>query len=650
MTSLIDYLGYILVSITGFIFRLFPISADLWIARRLGVIIYWLGGKRRRIAYLNIKAAMGKDRSPREIKRIIKRVYQNLTQTLVEVLTFPRIDKAYVDKFIKFEGIENLKKAKASGKGIIFLTAHYGDWELFSIAGGLIGYRMLVLAREQKHSHLNGLINKYRELTGSKVIKKGFAIKDMLLALRDNEIIGMLVDQDAGKKGVFVDFFGRKTSFAHGPISFALKTDATVLPTFIVREKGPYHRIIIERPIQVDKTENREKDVAHGLQKFAKTLEFYIRQRPEQWLWVHKRWKSTPTRKILILNDGRAGHLNQSIAVAEIIQKYRKDNGFQSDDTQYKVVDVNFKNSASRCLFNAGSAFSAPYCQGCAKCLKFCLTKKSYENIIAEYADIVISCGSSLEKVNLFLAKELRAKNIIIMKPSLSGLGKFKLVIAPRHDRLKEGKNVIITEGAPNRMNEKKLKSDGIVLAGKINLPGKIRIGVLIGGDSPEYKLPIDVVNKVIDQLISLAGEIDADLLVTTSRRTPEDVDQMLKAGLGSYPRCRLLVIANEKNMDEAVGGILGLCHVVLVTCESISMISEAKAAFNYTLVLELEKRRKARAKHEIFLENLVLGGYIEMVRAENIARKVKYILAKKPQIKKIDDNGKVYEAVGRIL
>jgi len=644
MTLLIDYLGYAAVKIASFIFRLLPISLGLWLARRIGQILYCPNTRRRLIAYQNLKAAMGSSMSPHELRKTLRRTYENLLQNLVEVLTFPRINEKYVNKYIKFDKLENLEEAKRQGKGIIFLTGHFGNWELSSVAGGLKGHPMLVLAREQKHSRLNDLLNQYRELTGCKVIKKGFAIKDMITALKNNEIIGMLVDQDAGKRGVFVDFFGRKTSSAHGPMKFALRTGATILPTFIVREKGAYHRVVTEKPLYIKKTDDIESDIKNGLQQFVDIFESYIKQYPDQWLWVHKRWKSTPTRKILVLDDGKAGHLNQSLAVADLIKRYRMDEGYKNEDTRCKVVSVAFKNKASRFFLNICNRIS------CLRPLKISLKDTSYKAIVKEYADIVISCGASSEAVNLSISKEMGAKNIIIMKPSVAGTKRFKLVIAPKHDKLTPKSNIVITQGAPNRISDERLKKDAALLRERFGFEKKTKIGLLIGGDNPEFKLTPELTHKLIDSAIEIACQIDAEILVTTSRRTSSEVSEILKERLGKHLRCKLLVIANEKNIDEAVSGILGLSQIVMVSGESISMISEAKAASNYLFVFRLDRKKSGILKHELFLNNMKEEGLIELVNVSELFDRVTGCWNKKPAIKKIDDTFKIYYALKKVV
>ena len=266
------------------------------------------------------------------------------------------------------------------------------------------------------------------------------------------------------------------------------------------------------------------------------------------------------------------------------------------------------------------------------------------------YADVIISCGASTEGVNLLLSRELNAKKIIIMKPSMAGIKRFDLVIAPKHDRAKVKKNLIVTEGAPNRITDEKLKNDSAALVKRIESTKPLKIGIFIGGDNSEFRLTAGITNELVDAANELAEDLDAEILVTTSRRTPKEAEAILKERLGKNSRCKLLIIANENNIDEAVGGILGLSRIAIVSCESISMISEALAAPNHTVIFELEKKKEGPSKHELFLRNILKDGYATIVKPVHLADRVKELWEEKPPVKRLDDRAKIYEGIKRIL
>lgn len=685
---MIDYSLYILARLISFLVRLLPLGMALWCGRAVGFIAYCAKRNRRRVAYCNLKAALGEEKNPSQLLEITKRTFQNLGQTLIEVLIFPKIDERYIDKYIEIEGSERIKEALTLGKGIILLTGHFGNWELSSLVTAIAikGYPMKVLAREQKHPKLNELLDSYREIGGCKVIPKGIATREIIRSLRSNQIVGMLTDQDGGKRGTLVDFFGRQASTPSGAMRFAQATDCQVLPAVIVRKRGPYHRMIINPPLALQKSADFACDIQTNLQQFARILEFYIRKYPDQWLWLHKRWKSSPQRSIAVLSDGKAGHLRQSLAVTDAIERSIKEKdprcsipdvseNLKSEQTpgiqypksmplpRHKIIEVKFKSTFHRALLTILSFFASPGCQGCMRCVRFCLTQETYETFIKTYSDVVISAGSSLCGANLFLSKENCSKSITIMKPWPLRTKMFDLVVIPQHDRPPTKKNILITRIAPNMIDEEYIHRQVERLSEKV--PGlasqdpseNLRIGVFIGGDTPEYSLSIALMSRIANELITVANKLNGKIFLTTSRRTAKEIENVIKRKLGSHKKCRLLVIANESNIEEAVGGILGLAHIVLVSGESVSMVSEAVNSRKYVLVFEPAKKEKQWpwitkriTKHERFLTDLTRHGCIVIVKPEEISETIERIWQEKPPIKTLEEQRAIFEAVEKIL
>lgn len=647
---MIDLIACILVRLLNIIFRFIPISVSLWFGRRLGSIVYTFNKKRRLVAYANLKAAFGKEKTPRELRAITKRVYQNLVQTFIEILNLTKVNKKYVDKYVQIPDRYLITNAAKSGRGTILLTAHFGDWELSNLTSSMIGFPIIVLVREQKMKRLNELLNRLRESKGCKVARKGMSTKNMIRALHDKNIVGILSDQDAGKNGVFVDFFGRPTSTHAGPAEIAKRTDSLILPNFIVRVKGPYHKVCLENYIDFRQIKG-DDDVKEGLQKFANILESYIRKYPDQWLWPHKRWKSTPARTVLVLNDGKQGHLNQSLSVAGQIRKARAAQGYKIDDTKIITVNVKYKNDLLKGLLGVCASFSNWRCHGRMGILRLCLTNEAYRALMRTYSEFIVSCGSSLAPVNVFMAHENNARNIVIMKPSsVFGLRKFSLVVIPKHDRPGRSKNVVTTVLAPNLMDSEILKSQGELLRKRVNLERKPVVGLLIGGDNPEYSLDKDVMNKALDGVLSFCKAHKAELLVTTSRRTSKDAETVLKSRLAGEGPCKLLVIANEHNIDEAVGGILDSSDIVVVSGESISMVSEAVSALKKVIAFSLAKKSAGITKHEKALNGLEGEGYLTNSEPENLLQAMEQALNTSSPVKKVDDRERIFEAVRRLI
>ena len=646
---MLDLLAYLVVRSLNILFSVIPVGVTLWLGRRIGTLVFMINRKRRVIAYANLKAAFAKEKSPAELRVITKRVYQNMVQTFMEVLNLTKVNKAYVEKYIEIKNLERLQNAAKSGRGVILLTAHFGDWEMLSLVSSVIGYPILVLVREQKMKRLNELLNRLRESNGCKVIRKGMDVKNILRALREKNVVGILADQDAGKNGMFVDFFGRPTSSHSGTMQIAKHTDSIVIPNFIVRTRGAYQKVYLEEYIDFRQTHSQD-DIRENLQRYMSALERYVRQYPDQWLWLHKRWKSTPVRSIVVLNDGRAGHLNQSLAVAEEIQKSRVAQGFKEGDTKIAVVDIAFKSDGAKTVLALAARFATWRSQGRMGWMKACLTPQTYEALMKTYADFVISCGSSTAGVNVFMAKENNAKNVIIMRPGLVGLGQFSLAVVPRHDRPPQRKNVIETALAPNLIDSDTMRAKGAQLKQKAHIERDIVLGLLLGGNNPDFTLTRDGTNKMILGVLEFCKANDAQLLATTSRRTPKEAEEAVKARIGSNRICKLLVVANERNIEGAVAGILDLSNIIAVSGESVSMVSEAIASGKRVVVFELEKKTTGFTKYERILTDLERDGYLVRTTPAGLGAALERAWKKPPAKRGVDDRRKIAEAVKRLL
>ncbi len=638
--SIIDFLGFIIAKALSLLLCCIPLRIALWIGRCLGSATYLLNTKRRSIAYANLKSAFP-EKGICEIKKINKRHFENLGMTIVELMKFPVLGKGYLNKYTGTKNPERIKESLKKQKGVIFLTAHFGNWELGSFLVNAGGHKLSVFVREQKYTRLNNLLNRYREIAHSKVITKGFSVRDMIKELHRNGLVAMLADQDAGANGVFVDFFKRPASMAPGPLVFSLKTSAAILPAFMCRIGHRRHVLEIGEALELTNTQDKESDIKENLKKISWILEGYIKKFPEQWLWSHKRWKSTPKRTVLVLSDGKQGHLNQAVAVAEMVKdalssrlKARKIEEEAIVDIQ--IREVRFKNRLTRALLDLSSVFVGPRCQGCLRCLKFCLKKESFDKIKNTYADIVVSCGASTVATNAFLKYENNAKSVVIMRPGLGRMKKFNIVILPRHD--KEVKpNVLVTESAPNRIRK------------SVSQTTNRGIGLLIGGDAKNFTLKKQTVEKLIDGVLKIAEEMDLEVSLSTSRRTSKEIDSFLKNRLTKTKRCKLLVIANEKNIEGIVPKIFSLSEVVIVSPESISMISEAATSGKHVVVFT-QSKVNPQNKYEKAIRNLEEKGYIKTSLPEDIYNSIERVLKEQPPVKRLEDRDKVTERLTSII
>lgn len=647
---LTDYILYLIAKLFSMLLMVLPAGVALGIGWIFGGLGYIFNYKRAKVAYSNMRAAFCEEKGPSEIRRIVKHLYRNFGETLVEVMRIPKVDEEYVKKYIRIENIDNFDKAFEKGRGVIFLTGHFGNWELSSITSALNGFPLLVLAREQKMTRLNDALNSYRESKGCKVIKKGMSTREIYEHLKNNGIVGILSDQDAGKKGVFINFFGRPTSTHSGAFTLSRKTGAIIIPTFMVRVKGAYHRLILESPIEI--LIDDESGEYEAMQKFASVMEKYIRRYPEQWLWLHKRWKSTPLRRVVILSDGKKGHLNQSLAIFERIKECRREYGYSEADTTLKIIEIKFRSRIKRIVSALLSHLVLRYALVRMRCIELCLQEESYRELKRSYADIVISCGSQTAAINLLFTRENNAKNIVIMKPSLVSTSYFDLAILPEHDNPPDKKNIVKTIGAPNLITPRRLQDDLKLLERMVNLEGKKSIGLFIGGESRDYTFNFLLMKEVLENVIEAAKRLDANILLTTSRRTKADISDFVRRELKKTESAKLAIIASERNPEWTVGGILAASDIVIVSGESSSMLSEAASSGKHVVVFMPRKKSSFRKnnKHELFLNRLCSCGVARVSDIKGLKEDIIEIVNSSEKPKQLDDNKKILDAVRRII
>jgi KDO2-lipid IV(A) lauroyltransferase len=231
-----------------------------------------------------------------ERQRILKGLFTGLGRQLAEFCLFPRYSKENVERVAVYQGLENFEAARQRGKGVIFLTAHLGGWEIGSFVHSLNGNPLHVVVRALDNPYLDRLVDRYRCLHGNTTFDKQDFARGLLGALKAGETVGILMDQNmTPPQGVFVDFFGRAACTASGVARVALRTDAAVVPAFTLwdRAQGKY-RVQFDPALELVRTSDEEADAISNTAAFTKVIESYARQYPEQWLWVHRRWKTRP--------------------------------------------------------------------------------------------------------------------------------------------------------------------------------------------------------------------------------------------------------------------------------------------------------------------------------------------------------------------
>ena len=286
---------YRIVAAFGWWCRSLPKRWALQIGYTIGLLYYYLVKKRREIALNNLQIAFGSDLTAAQYRQICKASFINVGKTCVEFLRFPKLNAENIWNQVTVEGRENLSTALEAGKGAIVFLAHFGNWELLSLVyGALIPDRAKAIAFPLKNDRLNTYLWRHREHLSLKLIPRNRAVRETLRALRNNEAIGFFADQNAGPEGVFVNFLGKPASAARGPAVLALKTGAPLIFSLSIRQPSDQHHVYISPAVHTEATGDFERDVERYTAQMLKQLETYIHKYPEQWLWLHNRWKTQP--------------------------------------------------------------------------------------------------------------------------------------------------------------------------------------------------------------------------------------------------------------------------------------------------------------------------------------------------------------------
>lgn len=270
-------MGYLFLKLIETIANRIPYNLVIDIGSGIGLLGYFLSRKHRRLAISNIVKALNKPFP--EAKQIAKESFKNIGINMAEFLVG-------CNKPLNVIGYEYIDQEK----GNIFVLGHFGNWEILGRLGAEHGMKITAVGRGIKDQGLDKYIRNKREFAGLEILDKKGSFKYLLQALKEKKSAGILIDQYAGKKGVFVDFFGIPTSTTASPVLLSFRTGCKIVPVFIIRKKTKVE-IILEPPLNLVKTGDIQKDVQEGIQEMVKPLEKYIKIYPEQWWWVHRRWR-----------------------------------------------------------------------------------------------------------------------------------------------------------------------------------------------------------------------------------------------------------------------------------------------------------------------------------------------------------------------
>jgi KDO2-lipid IV(A) lauroyltransferase len=291
-TSFQNYVEFFAINILGFFLRLFSLKVSLKIGKFIAIFVYHCIPIRRKHIF-NMLLISFPEKSKKEVKFIAKNVYRNFMMTVVEVIFFPKMSDEEISKLLICKNEFLVEKSYAAGRGTILMSAHFGNWELTALAFSK-KYPMSVVVAKQSNRLVDNMLNKIRTLNGFCTISRdGMIFKSVLRALKENKIVAILSDQDAGKQGIFIPFLGRLASTPKGAALFALRAKCQLIIALGVRQNDGVMKIeFTEVPMPNTGTEEKKLKIVNAF--YSKKLEEVVRKNPEQWFWFHRKWNTRP--------------------------------------------------------------------------------------------------------------------------------------------------------------------------------------------------------------------------------------------------------------------------------------------------------------------------------------------------------------------
>jgi len=286
-------LEWALVASLTRVFDWLPESAAYGLGERAGRLAFRLDRRHRTIAVENLTRAFPEEYSPAEVERLARAVFENLGRAAVDVARSGRLLLERNAHAVQFDGLDRLLEARRRGKGVLVLMAHFGPWELLPFIAALRYGPCHGVARPLDNPWLEDLLTALREQGGNRVIRKRDAVQTVLQVLRRGETVGIMIDQHISEReGVVVPFFDRPASTAFAPALIAMRSGAAVLPVAILREGRGRYRVLIADEVPVRRGGDLKADLAENTARFTAAIEAFIRQHPDHWFWVHRRWKT----------------------------------------------------------------------------------------------------------------------------------------------------------------------------------------------------------------------------------------------------------------------------------------------------------------------------------------------------------------------
>jgi len=274
-------------------FQRLPLSLTLRFGSFLGRLAFYLWRPKTKIALQNLQRAWTGKKSDRELRNIARRMYQNFGKGLMEFFRLPLLTSKNLSRYVTFEGMKHLEDAADQGRGVFLLSAHFGNWEMLSAVLALRGVPLNPLVRIIKNNQVDAFVNGIRRRTGVNPIEKNEGTNEVINSLRKNKTVGFVLDQHANESlGIPVKFFGQKFFAFKSLAILARRYKVPIVPGFIIREPHGKHRVVIEPALTLSQGMNLNDSILNDTQLCIGVLERYIRQYPDQWIWLHQGWRN----------------------------------------------------------------------------------------------------------------------------------------------------------------------------------------------------------------------------------------------------------------------------------------------------------------------------------------------------------------------
>lgn len=277
-----------------------PRNIALFLGGWVGRVAFLVAGRERKKTLLHLTWAYGSEKNPREIRQLARRVFIHFAHVAVDVLRFPKLTREELEQLVdKGNGFAILDRVLSKGRGAILLTAHFGNWELMGAFIRFSGYPGAVIGRKIYYDKFNEILLDLRKQVTLRTIYQDAPAREFLKVLHQNGILGVLADQDVDRlDGIFVPFFGRPAYTLTAPVKMALATGAPIVPAFLV-QSGNRYRFLVDEPIEVQMRASREETIQEYTARWSRVIEEKIRSYPDQWVWMHRRWKTAPASEMM---------------------------------------------------------------------------------------------------------------------------------------------------------------------------------------------------------------------------------------------------------------------------------------------------------------------------------------------------------------